>query len=97
VKYKVFVTDEAKADFQAIHDYLTKRFGRQTAARFKLSYKKLLKALTTHPLQYPAIKQREYVRKCSSLAPTIVFYEVIGDTVTITYLMDGRRGDLYNA
>ena len=91
MKYNVSVTDQARADFGEIYEYLKQRFGKRAGAKFKASYGKLLKSLVNFPFQYPAINERKDVRKCAAMSPTLVFYKVEGQSVTLLYLKDGRQ------
>lgn len=92
MKYRVIVLPGAKSEFIEIHRYLKNRFGKSSASRFKIAYGKLLKTLKQTPRIYGAIPEREGVRKCAALAPTIVLYEVFEQEkrVEILTLYDGR-------
>jgi plasmid stabilization system protein ParE len=92
VKYKVIVKTAAKADFLEIHGYLKERFGKKSAARFKTTYSKILKALRHTPRMYESVPELPGVHKCAALSPTLVLYQVIETEkrVEILSLYDGR-------
>ena len=92
MKYKVVTAPGADAKAKEIYGYLKERFGKKSAANFKTTFGKIVKALRHTPHMYEAVPEMPGVRKCAALSPTLVLYQVFEAErrVEILVLYDGR-------
>ncbi|MEY3444710.1 MAG: ParE toxin of type toxin-antitoxin system, parDE [Bacteroidota bacterium] len=92
MKYKVIVVPGAEADYLRIYAYLKVQFGPKSAARFKATFGKIIKALRRTPKMYAPVPEIPGIHKCTALSPTLVLYNVIEKErrVEILTLYDGR-------
>lgn len=90
-KYKVIVLEPAKAEFQELLAFISKRFGKAAAVKLRLGYKSFVKSVGSFPYKHPSIPENQSVRKAVLLSRTIVYYLVEENTVTILTVIDGRR------
>lgn len=93
--HRVVVSEVARDEFLEIYEYLKNRFGKNVADGFRDSFKSLVEFLKSYPFAFPIVPERPGIRKCSSRAPTVIFYEVVDDLVTIHRVRDGRRSKLW--
>lgn len=92
MSYKVIVIPSAEADYLRIYAYLKAQFGPKSAARFKGTFGKIIKALRRTPKMYPPVPEMPGIHKCTALSPTLVLYNVLEKErrVEILTLYDGR-------
>jgi plasmid stabilization system protein ParE len=92
VKYKVIIQPAAKTQFRRIHAYLREEFGAKAARQFKDSFGRIVNVLSENPRMFEAVPDRQNVRKCSALTPSIIYYSVNekGQRVEVVAMFDGR-------
>jgi len=93
--FTVVVSPAADADFDAIHAYVAAHASPAQADRLIADLLAKAAALATFPLRGPAPDELaalgEYHYRQISVPPYRMFYEVIGTTVLISLVVDGRR------
>lgn len=73
---------------------LKERFGKKSAASFKVGFGKFVKSLRHTPRMYEAVPEVRDVHKCAALSPTLVLYQVFEKEKRVEILApyDGRYG-----
>jgi toxin ParE1/3/4 len=89
------LTDDASADLEAIYEYIAMHDGEINALRLLEQFEKLIVSLSDFPERgiYPkelsALGIREY--RQLNLKPYRMVYRVVGKTVYVYMVVDGRR------
>ncbi len=95
MSFKVMLTDDASADLEAIYEYIAMHDGEINALRLLEQFEKLIVSLSDFPERgiYPkelsALGIREY--RQLNLKPYRMVYRVVGKTVYVYMVVDGRR------
>jgi len=95
MSFKVMLTDDASADLEAIYEYIAMHDGEINALRLLEQFEKLIVSLSDFPERgiYPkelsALGIREY--RQLNFKPYRMVYRVVGKTVYVYMVVDGRR------
>lgn len=95
MSFKVMLTVDASADLEAIYEYIAMHDGEINALRLLEQFEKLIVSLSDFPERgiYPkelsALGIREY--RQLNFKPYRMVYRVVGKTVYVYIVVDGRR------
>ncbi len=92
MKFKVIIQPIAKAQFRVIHAYLKAEFGIRAAQNFQESFARVLDVISENPRIYEVVPDRQNVRKCSALTPSLIYYSIDDHArrIDIVAIYDGR-------
>lgn len=95
MSFKVMLTDDASADLEAIYEYIAMHDGEINALRLLEQFEKLIVSLSDfsergiYPKELSALGIREY--RQLNFKPYRMVYRVVGKTVYVYMVVDGRR------
>jgi plasmid stabilization system protein ParE len=89
--FKVFWTDEAIKNLQAIMDYLDCQWTQREIDNFKKKLAKQIELIETNPRLFPVSEYNPRLRKAVLSKQTTIFYEIADRMIYLVYLFNNRQ------
>ena len=90
--HQVVWTDDAKANYRAITEYLLDAFSFEVADRFTDLIADKLRILEQMPFIGRRLDSLTSVRKLPLQPYNVIYYTIVGEQVIILNILDSRRG-----
>ncbi len=89
--YKLLWSDRALVDLQNIIQFLTEKWTAKEIQNFARKLDKRIELIVANPAIFPKTIRRRNVRKSVLTKHTVIYYHVIGNTITVVALFDPRQ------
>jgi len=89
--YKLFWTETAINNLEAIFSYLSNNWTRVEIEKFQLKLSRYLNIIQKNPYLFPNSQYNSRLRKATLSKHVIVFYEIIEDRIYLVYIFNTKQ------